>query len=986
LTSFFFKARGEVLEYAYAMTKPSAAAHDDGEEFEGTVIDIEPPAGRRSRRVRLWVAAAVLLLALFALGRAGSVYIDALWFGSLGYSSVYWTEFKYDWGVFVIFALTTALVLRAAFFLLERAFAVTTLAPRRLVINNEPVFIKPGRILKPAAWAVSLLLGLVYGAGMSESWQTFALWLNSPKTSGAVDPIFGNTLGFYLFSLPALDSLSSWLLMLAWVVLIASAVYAALGLLPAGASLRVAARGALVETSARAKAYAAVSYALALLLLALAARAYLARYSYLFEDHQIFSGVTYTEDHYVLPGLVVVSVALALGAALALSNALAFRRLRPLVAAVVLPAVVYFIAVVSIPGYVQSFVVKPNELDRESRYIQHNIEATRRAFNLERVEARDFPAEDTDDAYALEANRPTLDNLRIWDYRALQDTLRQVQEIRTYYDFNDVDIDRYVVGGQTRQLMVAPRELDVTKLPASSRGNWINERLIYTHGYGVTMNTANGFTPEGRPEFLLSNMPAESAAAEVKLTRPQIYFGEKTDTTVYVGTRQKEFDYPQGDANASTVYEGAGGFPVGGALRRLVIAWELGDTSRLPFADDVTPESRVLMRRNIKERVHTLAPFLIFDEDPYVVVRPDGTLAWVLDAYTTSASYPYARHYALADAHANYVRNSVKATVDAYTGAVSFYAFDREDAVLAAYRSLFPALFRDASEMPADLRAHVRYPEALLKAQAEAFGLYHTENPKVLFQREDVWSVAHESAPKQGGEPQELEPYYALLQLPDNSGATGAPEFVNVVAFTPAARDNLIGWMAGRADGDAYGSLLVYKFPKTKLVNGPAQVNARIDQNAQLSSQLTLWNQQGSRAQRGNLLVVPLGRGLLYVQAIYLQAERSPMPELRLVVLATQDRLAFGTSFPDALSKLFGRPEAGAQAPKQNATQPPAQREQNQQQQQPAATTQELINRAGQDFDDYQRLTAEGKLGEAGQKLESLKRSLEELRKAQRQP
>lgn len=969
------------------MNKTSAQTPDDGGEFDGPIIDIEPPGGGRPRRTRRWVLAGLVVLLLFALGRAGSVYIETLWFGSLGYSSVYWTAFKYGWGVFAVFALATALVLRVAFFLLERGFAVTTLAPRRVVVNNEQVYIKPARVLKPAAWVVSLLFGLLYGLGAGEAWQTFALWLNRPQVSGVTDPVFGKTLGFYLFTLPALDALTSWLLTLSWVVLVGAVVYSALGLLPSGGGLRaVDSRDTAPEAGARTKAYAAVSYALALLLFSMALRAYLSRYGYLFEDHPIFSGVTYTEDRWVLPGLVVVTIALASGAALALANAFAFRRLRPLVAAVALPALVYAVAVVAIPGYVQSFVVKPNELERESAYITHNIEATRRAYDLQRVEARDFPADADDGAYALSANRPTLDNLRIWDYHALQDTLRQVQEIRTYYDFNDVDIDRYRVGGQTRQVLLAARELDITKLPASSRGNWINERLIYTHGYGVTMNTANGFTPEGRPEFLLSNMPAESAAPELKLTRPQIYFGEKTDGHVYVGTRQKEFDYPQGDANASTTYEGAGGFAVGGSLRRAVIAWELGDTSRLPFADDVTSESRVLMRRNIRERVRTLAPFLVYDEDPYVVVREDGGLSWVMDAYATSASYPYARHYALGNARVNYVRNSVKAVVDAYTGAVGFYVFDKDDAVLAAYRSLFPALFRDASEMPADLRAHVRYPEALLKIQAEAYGLYHTESPKVFFQREDVWSLARESAPKQGDEATELEPYYALLQLPGGEGGEATrPEFVDVVAFTPAARDNLIGWMAGRSDGDAYGSLLVYKFPKSKLVNGPAQVNARIDQNAQLSSQLTLWNQQGSRAQRGNLLVVPLGRGLLYVQAIYLQAERSPMPELRLVVLATQDRLAFGTSFPDALSKLFNIPEQRDQTPKQNATQgaaPNAQGAPNEGQP-PAATTQrELIDRAAAEFADYQRLTAEGKLGEAGQKLEALKRTLEELQKS----
>ncbi len=730
-------------------------------------------------------------------------------------------------------------------------------------------------------------------------------------------------------------------------------------------------------------AYKTISAALALLLSAIALRVYFSRFDYLFDDHQIFTGVTYTEDHHLLPGLVAVTIALLVAALLALANAFVWRRLRVLIGVLALPAIVYLIAAMLIPGYVQSFIVKPNELDREAPYIEYNIAATRRAFNLERIEARDFAADTTNDAYALTPNRPTLDNLRLWDYHALQDTLRQVQEIRTYYDFNDVDVDRYQIGGETRQVLLAARELDITKLPASSRGNWINERLIYTHGYGVTMNTAKGFTPEGRPEFILSNMPTESSAPDIKVTRPQIYFGEKSDTIVYVNTKQKEFDYPQGDANASTVYEGEGGFPVGNAFRRSILAWELGDLSRLPFADDVTAESRVLMRRRIGERVQMLAPFLIYDADPYILVNREGRLYWMMDAYTSSDTYPYARHYETAGNTVNYVRNSVKVIIDAYNGSVNFYVFDRDDPVLSAYRNVFPALFRDAAQMPEDLRAHVRYPETLLKTQAEAYSLYHTETAKVFFQREDMWSVARETAPKDNGstEARPLEPYFALLQLPDSASADTSPttEFVNVVAFTPASRDNLIGWMAGRSDGAAYGSLLVYKFPKSKLVNGPLQVNARIDQNAQLSSQLTLWNQQGSRVQRGNLLIIPLGRGLLYVQTIYLQAERSPMPELRLVVLATQERLAYGTTFEEALTNLFGdtagvtpppRPPAGAQetaptAPASSTT----------------STATELINRAAADLADYQRLTAEGKLGEAGQKLESLKHTLDELQK-----
>ena len=961
-------------------SQPTPGAPGD---FEQEIIDFAPPGAQGRRKQKRWLLILVLLALVFALTRAAGVYVETLWFGSLGYESVYWTTFGYEWAVFGVFALATTAILRGVFWLLERAFVVSALAPRRIVLNNQQALsVKPERLLKPLAWVVALLFGLFYGLSMSASWQTFALWLNAPPTAEA-DPVFGQRLGFYFFTLPAADALSSWLLTLALVALCGACVYAFLSLASTGADIRemLSSKGAQLSTASRA-AYTAVSTALAALLLAFAFRVYLSRFAYLFDDHQIFSGVTYTEDHYLLPGLSAVAISLVVAAAVALAGAFALRRLRVLVAAVALPIVVYVVAAFIIPGYVQSFIVKPNELERETPYIGRNIAATRRAFNLERVEARDFPADNSNEDYALAESRPTLDNLRIWDYHALQDTLRQVQEIRTYYDFNDVDIDRYTVGGQTRQVLLAARELDISKLPASSRGNWINERLIYTHGYGVTMNTANGFTPEGRPQFILSNMPIESTAPDVKVTRPQIYFGEKTDTNVYVNTRQKEFDYPQGDANASTVYEGEGGFAVGGALRRLVLAWELDDTSRLPFADDVTPQSRVLMRRRIGERVEALAPFLHYDADPYIVVSGEGHLYWMMDAYTTTDTYPYARHYNAAGGTINYIRNSVKVTVDAYDGSVVFYVFDREDPLLGAYRNLFPKLFRDADAMPETLRAHVRYPEALLTAQAEAYSLYHTDDAKVFFQREDMWSVARESVTKEGGgaEARPLEPYFALLQLPggSSSGVSSTTEFTNVVVFTPASRDNLIGWMAGRSDGAAYGSLLVYKFPKSKLVNGPLQVNARIEQNAQLSSQLTLWNQQGSRAQRGNLLIIPLGRGLLYVEPIYLQAERSPMPELRLVVLATQDRLAFGTSFAEALTNLFGGDAGTKPTPSAGGT--PAGTES----QDAEVTAAELIERAAAALADYQHLTAEGKLGEAGQKLESLKRTLDELQKTKR--
>ncbi|HEU4434942.1 MAG TPA: UPF0182 family protein, partial [Pyrinomonadaceae bacterium] len=564
-------------------------------------------------------------------------------------------------------------------------------------------------------------------------------------------------------------------------------------------------------------------------------------------------------------------------------------------------------------------------------------------------------------------------------WRALQDTLRQVQAIRTYYDFPDVDVDRYVVGGRTRQMMTAPREINDEKLPQQSR-NWINERLIYTHGYGITMNTANGFTPEGLPHFVLSNMPVQSSGPEIKVTRPEIYFGELTDRYVYVNTRQQEFDYPQGDTNATTQYQGTGGIRVGGWGRRMLLAWGLGDLSKLPFSDDVTSESRVLMRRTIREIVNGVAPFLTYDRDPYIVVSNEGRLFWMIDAYTESSYFPYSTHHEVADNSINYIRNSVKTVIDAYNGTVHFYVFDTNDPLLAAYRGIFPDLFRDASEMPADLRTHIRYPETLIRAQGEVYSLYHTHNPKVFFQREDVWSVAEHVTLNSEGKQQTapIDPYFVLMQLP---GEQQKNEFVLISPFTPASRNNMIGWIAGRSDAENYGKLLGYNFPSSRLIDGPTQIEARIDQNAQLSSQFTLWNAQGSRVIRGHLLVIPIGRSLVFVEPIYLQAERSPMPELRLVVLATQEKLAFGATFAEAMNSLFGEAAAQPTPPSSGQTPPPGGAQQPAPSPTPAQNLQQLVNRAIQEFDDYQRLLSQGKYAEAGQKLEQHKRTLDEIRR-----
>ncbi len=935
------------------------------------VIDVGPPKKRRWRR---WVIAAIVLL-IILMSRGASVFLSAAWFGSLGFSSVYWYIFKLKIGLFAAFALATALILRLAFWLLERIFAAQGLEQRTIILNNQPFQIAPGRFISPISWIIAALFGFFYGLAMKNEWQVFALFLNRSHPP-AVDPIFQKPLGFYLFSLPLYDSINSWLITLALVILSAAIIY----------SLLVIPQKVLKSPTVltHGKSFSAVSVALAVFLMFLSWRVYLSRFPYLWDDHQIFSGVTFTEANYLLPALFLVSIALLVAAAICLINAFTKKGLRLLLVSLAIPLFVYIVGVYLVPIYVTNFIVKPNELARETPYIEHNIVWTRRAFGLEQVEFREFEADPALASFDLASNRPTIDNIRLWDWHALQDTLKQIQAIRIYYEFPDVDVDRYQLDGTTRQMMVAARELRVGSLPAQSR-NWINEKLIYTHGYGITMNTANGFTPEGMPRFVISNMPVESTSNNIRVTRPEIYFGQETNTDVYVNTKQQEFDFPQGETNTYTSYQGTGGIRLGGRARRWLLAWALGDLSKLPFSSDVSPDSRVLINRDIQRMVNGIAPFLIYDDDPYIVVSNEGRLFWIIDAFTESSNYPYSRHHPVGDQSANYVRNSVKVVIDAYNGSMQFYVFDTDDPLIAAYRSAFPSLFVDSSQMPADLRAHIRYPETLIRAQGEVYGLYHTQSAKVLFQREDLWSVAQQIG-KAGQAKQEVEPidpYFVLMQLPGEKSQT---EFVLILPFTPGGRNNMIGWMAGRCDGENYGKLLIYNFPKSRLIDGPLQIEARIDQNAQLSSQFTLWGQQGSSVLRGHLLVIPIGRALLYVEPIYLKAQSSPMPELRLVVLATQDRLAFGSSFEEALTNLFGdaartpttgkveptKPIEGA--PKPGVSPSPAPLSSDE--------VQRLVLKAVQEFEEYQRLTSQGKLGEAGQKLEQHKQTLEQLRRA----
>jgi uncharacterized protein len=918
------------------------------------------------RRRRLLILGAVILALLGASRTLLSYWVDLLWFNSLGYGQVFWKTTGLQVATFAIFAAVTFVVLFLALSALRRLHQSVLPRDHKLMIGGQPVTFSVQPALRIISLLLSIIVALFTGASMATDWPTLALFWYAPHSSGSiVDPIFARPLNFFLFSLPAWQLLIGWLLTLSIITCVAAVVFL---LITSGARALDKTRNVSAPSPWR-----GLSITAAFLLLVLALNVYVDRFQTLLEHHTIFDGIAYTDAHITIHGLLIVCVALIFGAAIAAVNAVRQARGSWIVGAIA-PAAVAYVLLALVGWYVASFIVKPNELVREEPYIMHNIEMTRQAYGLDKFLQREFPAETTVDATDPADNQPTLQNIRLWDWHALQDTLRQVQEIRTYYDFPDIDIDRYVINGNMREVMLATRELNVDKLPDSSR-NWINEKLIYTHGYGITMNPVNGFTAEGLPTLMLSNMPVQSTVPGLAVKRPEIYFGELTDTDVYVKTQQQEFDYPQGQTNNLTSYQGTGGIVLGSFLRRVLLSIDRNDLGKLPFSDDVNSQSRLLMRRNVRARVAAIAPFLTFEQDPYIVVGDDGRLSWMMDAFTTSDNYPDSTHYNLGNNSVNYMRNSVKVVIDAYNGTTTFYTFDDQDPILAAYRRIFPALFKESSAMPADLRRHVRYPEGLFKLQSEVYGLYHMTNPEVFFNREDLWTVATETGLDSEGNQavQAMQPNFVLMKLPGETGV----EFVEILPFTPANRNNLIGWIAARSDGANYGSSIVYDFPKTRLVDGPQQIEARIDQNAQLSGQLTLWNQQGSHVRRGSLLVIPSGRALLYAEPIYLQAQQSPMPELRLVVLALQDRLAYGPTFQAALQSLFGGQTSSLTSTDSQQTQPTAVTTTGTAQ--PAADFNSLITEAGKDFADYQRLTAAGKLGEAGQKLDELKHVIDQL-------
>jgi uncharacterized membrane protein (UPF0182 family) len=632
-----------------------------------------------------------------------------------------------------------------------------------------------------------------------------------------------------------------------------------------------------------------------ILLVGFAVWIYLGNYELLLNSHAFMTGADYVDEKITIPLrwlLIVVTLAV-----LPLVWTRRYRKAIILVGG-------FFVLQLALPGIVHAVYVRPNEISIERPYIERHIQATSIAFGLNRNAAeRPFTASGQETVNPVQ-DATLLDNVRLWDLRAYNATIGQIQALRPYYTFptNGTDVDRYSSNGRIKQVLLSPRELDVNQLSAEASQSWINPRFIYTHGFGVVLSEVNKITPDGLPVLLIENAPPEIKTPGFHLTRPEIYYGQKTQDPVFVHTAREEFDYPSGDQNKYSTYQGTGGFPVGSFLLKTAAAFSEGEPNII-FTGYLSGESRMMIHRNVQERLQYLAGFLHWDADPYLVITDDGRLVWMVDGYTTSLLHPYSANLPVAglEEGANYIRNAVKATVDAYTGKISLYVFDPSDPIIQAYEHLFPKLFLPASDMPADLRRHTRYPEALFQTQAEAYRTFHMRDPQVFYNKEDIWDIAHNLI-GQSGQPENVLPTYVVATLPGEK----EPEFLLILPFTPRGKDNLIGWMAARCDGDRLGDLIFYQLSKQQLMYGPMQIESRIDQDQNISKDLTLWNQQGSRVLRGNIIALPVTGGFLYVESIYIQATEARMPQLKKVVLAMGDRLIYRDTFDQALAELTG--------------------------------------------------------------------------------
>ncbi|MDD2854942.1 MAG: UPF0182 family protein [Desulfuromonadaceae bacterium] len=820
----------------------------------------------------------IVILALFVLPFISSLldyYTDWLFFVETGFSSVFTTTLYAKSGVGILYGVFLFAAIMINLSIAGRsdfAYPGSFVVGGNFRINRNEI----ERLVKPLSLLVSMLLALFAANWGAMRWEEVLLFTNGVNV-GTVDPVIGKDIGFYLFSLPFLNGLRAFI---SFALLISTISVAALYFVRGGITLTE--RGASINGRVR-KHLAVLA---GLFGLVVAAGFYLDCFGLLYSANGAFYGAGYADiNSRLLTFRVLTFLTPIAGLMLAAGIWKGVWRLALLPTAAV--AVIYAAGIQVYPGVLQKFKVAPNELALETPYIENNIRFTRFGYDLEKIETVPFDVDTRLSAADIENNDATIKNIRLWDHAPLLKTYSQLQQIRTYYRFFDVDNDRYKVNGQYTQVMLSPRELSYSDLPSK---NWINERLIFTHGNGITFGPVSRISKEGLPEFFVKDIPPVSLA-DVKVTRPEIYFGELSNEYVVVKTKIPEFSYPTATGNINTTYSGKGGVPVDSILKKALFAAKFR-TEKILLSTDITDESRIIYNRNINERVRAIAPFLRFDIDPYMVLDEKGHLKWILDAYTYSGLLPYSKPLS---GGINYMRNSVKAVVDAYDGNVSFYISDPDDVLVKVYARMFPDMFKPISELSADLRTHIRYPHQFLQLQAAMYSAYHMTDPKVFYNKENLWEI-----PTLGEKP--MEAYYTIMKLP----AEKVEEYILLLPFTPSKRDNLAAWLTARCDGENYGKIRAYTFPRDRLIYGPKQIDERINQDSFISQQLTLWSQRGSEVIRGSLLVIPIEKSLLYVQPLFLAADKAGLPELKRVIVAFGDQVVMEENLELALQRLFG--------------------------------------------------------------------------------
>jgi len=898
------------------------------------------PAPRRRGLAGLLLA---LLIVLLSARAVSSTVIEYQWWKEMGQVSTWLNTLLYGVAPKAAASLAAFLVLWIAHARSLRAAGV----------------VPPSTMYRLVAAAALLGLSVVLGTAAIDTWTVVRYFGSRQLPAESVawhDPVFGRTLAFYLFDLPFYSVLRRYLL---GVSLVAALLYGVAGRfhqirerLPefqqtGEIDLRIFRLRELLDS-------AFLRGAAVVFLLALAFRFWLRRFELVWNDHGFMTGVDYVDEKIALPLLWLVILACPAAAVL-----LWLGRWK-LAGATAVTLALYAV----VPPVVSRIYVRPNEIAIQRPYIERHIQATRSAFGLtRRTREMEFAAR-LETRIDTTKHKPLLDNVRLWDWRAFHDTTTQIQALRPYYVFPDTDVDRYMIDGQLRQVLLSPRELDIRQI-AEARTRWPISHFFYTHGFGMVMAEANRITTEGLPEFFVQDAPPRVKTKSLKLTRPEIYYGETVHEPVFVRTGQEEFNYPSGNENVLSRYDGTGGFPISSLPLRLAAAVAHADPNIL-LTTVLSGESRMMIRRNVSARLRALAGFITWDPDPYLVLSDEGRLMWTVDGYTTSSAHPYSRSIRLQTAgEINYMRNAVKATVDAYSGQTRLYIFDPSDPIIQAYQRLFPTLFQPASAMPADLRRHARYPEVFFRAQAEIYRTYHMTDPQAFYNKEDIWDLGR-SVYGQEGRPQAMAPTYVVAALPGEERV----EFLLILPFTPRNKDNLIGLMVARCDGDNLGELLFLQLSKQTLILGPMQVEARINQDQDISKDLTLWNQQGSQVLRGQMLVLPVEDTFLYVEPIYIQAAEGRMPQLKKVVLAMGNSLIYRDTYAEALQELTGLREPGG-------VPPPAQAAGAAPEAAVSGTADPRLGTIRRHLLRYRELVAQGKWVDAGKELEAVQQLLD---------